>query len=331
MLVRWARFAVVLTLIVIMLGAWTRLRDAGLGCPDWPTCYGHLSVPTSPESLARAKVLYPELEVEPDKAWPETIHRYFATGIGMVIVLLAVLMFLRRREIGMPWRHGLALVLLVCVQGGFGALTVTEKLYPPVVTAHLLFGFLTLSLVFLLMLRLARAFPRTGDWRIADSSRWVTLAIIVLAIQIMLGGWTASNYAATVCTALPVCQDGWLSAWAPAEAFRLFHPDDRSFEYAPHLDVGAKVTIHVAHRFGAMLATLVLLALALRLWRQASHARYRRFAVVLVAALGVQLALGIINVTAQLPLSNAVAHNVWAAVLLQILIALAYALRRERS
>lgn len=328
---RWARFALVLTLMVIMLGAWTRLRDAGLGCPDWPTCYGHLTVPSSPEALAKARELYPQQEVVAHKAWPETIHRYFASSIGLVILILAVWMTLRRREPGMPWRHGIFLLLLVCVQGAFGAFTVTEKLYPPVVTGHLLIGFSTLTALFLLYLRLSGAFRRTGDWRVADLRRWVYAAIAVLVLQIMLGGWTASNYAAAVCTELPVCQPGWQQVWSPGEAFRLFRPEDRSYEFAPHLGAAAKITIHAAHRLGAMLVVLVLLTLAVRLYLQAQSLRYRRFALALVLALLVQVALGVINVTAQLPLANAVVHNVWAAVLLQILVALAFALRRERS
>jgi cytochrome c oxidase assembly protein subunit 15 len=123
--------ALLLTLTVILLGAWTRLRDAGLGCPDWPTCYGHLTVPSTPESLARASELFPGQQVVPAKAWPETIHRYFASSIGLVILLLAGWMFWRRREAEMPWRHGVFLLALVCLQGAFGALTVTEQLYPP--------------------------------------------------------------------------------------------------------------------------------------------------------------------------------------------------------
>ncbi len=328
---RWARFALVLTLMVIMLGAWTRLRDAGLGCPDWPTCYGHLSVPSTPEALARAHELYPHQEVVARKAWPETIHRYFASSIGLVILILAVWMILRRREPGMPWRHGLLLLALVCLQGAFGAFTVTEKLYPPVVTGHLLIGFSTLTALFLLYLRLSGAFRRTGDWRVADLQRWVHAAIAIVVLQIVLGGWTASNYAAAVCTELPVCQAGWQQAWAPGEAFRLFRPEDRSYEFAPHLGAAAKITIHASHRMGAMLVVFMLLVLAARLYLKAQSRRYRRFAVVLVLALLVQVGLGVVNVTAQLPLWNAVVHNVWAAILLQILVALAFAMRRERS
>lgn len=327
---RVIQFAVVLTLIVIILGAWTRLRDAGLGCPDWPTCYGHLIVPSSPESLARAEALYPGMVVEPSKAWPETIHRYFAASIGLVILLLAAFMWRRRRFAAMPWRHALALLVLVCVQGAFGALTVTEKLYPPVVTLHLLFGFTTLSGLFWLLLRVRQAFTPTGDRGVQRVRPWLALTGVALVCQIALGGWTASNYAATVCTELPICQSGWQQVWSPVEAFSLFHADDQSFEFAPHLAASEKITIHAAHRIGAMVVTAVFFVLIFMLMRHAQATRYRVFALALGAGLLVQVGLGIANVLAGLPLWNAVAHNVWAAILLQLLVALAYAIHREK-
>lgn len=329
-LYRATQFAVVLTLVVIILGAWTRLRDAGLGCPDWPMCYGHLTVPSSPESLARAEQLYPGHVVEPDKAWPETIHRYFAASIGLVILLLAAVTWRKRRLADMPWRHAGALLVLVCVQGAFGALTVTEKLYPPVVTLHLLFGFSTLTGLFWLLLRMRRAFAPTGDRYVVRLRPLLSLTIVALVVQILLGGWTASNYAATVCTELPICQSGWQQAWSPAEAFSLFHADDQSFEFAPHLGAAEKITIHATHRIGAMVVTgLCVLLIALLLLRTQAG-RYRVFAVILAVGLLVQIGLGVTNVVAGLPLWNAVAHNVWAALLLQVLVALAYAMHREK-
>lgn len=329
-LYRAIQYAVVLTLIVIILGAWTRLRDAGLGCPDWPTCYGHLIVPSSPESLARAEALYPGMVVEPSKAWPETIHRYFAASIGLVILVLTAYMWRRRADAAMPWRHALILLVLVSVQGTFGALTVTEKLYPPVVTLHLLFGFSTLTGLFWLLLRVARAFAPTGDRGVLRVKPWLALTFAALVGQIALGGWTASNYAATVCTDLPICQPGWQQVWSPAEAFSLFHDDDQSYEFAPHLGTSEKITIHAAHRIGAMVVTAIFIVLIVLLIRHSRTARYRVFAVALAVGLAVQIGLGVINVVAGLPLWNAVAHNAWAAIVLQLLVALAYAIHREK-
>ena len=329
-LVRITKYAILLTLTVIILGAWTRLRDAGLGCPDWPTCYGHLTVPSSPEALAKADALYPGQQVVPEKAWPETIHRYFASAIGLLILILATWMFYVRRSVELPWRHGLFLLVLVCTQGAFGALTVTEKLYPPVVTAHLLLGFSTLTVLFLLYLRLSKAFPRTGDDRIRQLRLVVYFAIAVVVLQITLGGWTASNYAATVCTELPICQSGWPALMQWRDAFSLTHVDDFNYEYAPHLGAASKVTIHVAHRLGAFVVVATVLLLVAQLLRHARSARYRIFAGAIAGALVVQVLLGLANVLFQLPLWNAVAHNVWAAVLLQILVALAFSIHQEK-
>jgi len=325
------KFALVLTLIVIMLGAWTRLKDAGLGCPDWPFCYGHITVPVSEQSLTRVQERFPDHVVEPEKAWPEMIHRYFASAIGFCILLVAAFMWRRRQESGMPWRHGLALLVLVSVQGAFGAWTVTMKLYPPVVTGHLLLGFATLTMLYLLYLRTANAFPATGQRRPTWLPKLLGLTIVALILQIALGGWTAANYAATVCTDLPICQAGWRDVWTPAEAFRLFRPDDANYEFAPHLDAAAKVTIHASHRMGAFVVTALMLLLIAALMMKTQHTRYRAFAGLLAFGLVVQVVLGVVNVVADLPLWNAVAHNVWAAVLLQMLVALAFALKQESS
>jgi cytochrome c oxidase assembly protein subunit 15 len=325
------KFALVLTLIVIMLGAWTRLKDAGLGCPDWPFCYGHITVPVSEQSLVRVQERFPDHVVEPEKAWPEMIHRYFASAIGFCILLVAAFMWRRRQEQGMPWRHGLALLVLVSVQGAFGAWTVTMKLYPPVVTGHLLLGFATLSMLFLLYLRTANAYPATGQRVPTWLPKLLAITIAALIAQIALGGWTAANYAATVCTELPICQAGWREVWTPAEAFRLFRPDDANYEFAPHLDAAAKVTIHATHRIGAFVVTAIMLLLIAALMTKTQHTRYRAFAGLLAFGLLVQIILGVVNVVADLPLWNAVAHNVWAAVLLQMLVALAFALKQESS
>lgn len=321
----------VLVFGVIMLGAWTRLSDAGLGCPDWPTCYGMLTVPTAAADVARADALFPQQPVEAPKAWPETIHRYFATSLGCTIVALAVLAWWGRREPGMPVRHAFLLLLLVCIQGAFGAWTVTMKLFPPVVTTHLLLGFTTFTLLVLLALRAAAAFAPLGDTASARLLPLVGLAIAVLAVQIFLGGWTASNYAAASCTELPVCQGGWSRQLDFADAFQPFGRQVATYQYAPQLGAAAKLTIHVMHRLGALCATVVLLTLVVLLWRGAGQVRYRRFAQLLLLVLTVQVSLGISNIVFQLPLPVAVAHNAVAALLLQVLVALAFSLYRERE
>lgn len=327
------RFAVIGLLVaatVVALGAWTRLRDAGLGCPDWPTCYGMLTVPTEAHDVAKANELFPAQPVVAHKAWPETIHRYFASTIGVLITLIAAFALYGRRESGMPIRHAVLLFLLVCVQGAFGAWTVTMKLFPPVVTGHLLFGFATFTTLFLLVLRMSPFLRGTGNSAAAGLLPVAVISLAALVLQIALGGWTASNYAATMCSGLPVCQDGWRGLLDFREAFAIHTYAGTSYEFAPHLGAAAKLTIHVAHRIWAMVTTAVLLLLALLLWMQAATPRYRRFALMLLIALMLQVALGVSNVVFHLPLAVAVAHNFVALLLLQVLVALTFSLWQER-
>lgn len=329
-LIIWlAVFGVLLTACVVALGAWTRLSDAGLGCPDWPTCYGMLTVPTQAHDVARANELYPGQPVEAHKAWPETIHRYFASTIGLVITLIAGLALYARRETGVPVKHAVFLFFLVCLQGAFGAWTVTMKLFPPVVTGHLLFGFATFTTLFLLALRVTDVFPATGNLRARSLLPLTVAALVIVALQIALGGWTASNYAATMCTTLPVCQDGWTQVLNFPDAFEFHTYAGTTYEFAPHLGPDAKITIHVTHRIGAMVATLAVGLLSFLLWQRLQAPRYRAFAGVLLLVLLLQLALGVSNIVFHLPLAVAVAHNFVALVLLEVLVALLFSLAQE--
>lgn len=332
-LTRLAVIGVLVTATVVALGAWTRLADAGLGCPDWPTCYGSITVPLSEQAIARANELYPEQPLVAAKAWPEMIHRHFAKAIGLLCIFMAgfALLARRRGESDVPAGHAVFLLLMVCLQGAFGAWTVTMKLFPPVVTAHLLFGFATFTTLFLLALRLSPFLRASGNAGVRALLPVTVLALVVLVAQIALGGWTASNYAATMCTGLPICQDGWVGILDWREAFAIHTYAGTTFEFAPHLDTAAKLTIHVAHRLGAIVATGVLLLLALLLWRRGGAGRYRRFAGVITLVLAVQVALGISNVVFHLPLSVAVAHNFVALLLLQVLAALIFSLVQERK
>lgn len=329
-LTRLAVIGVLITATVVALGAWTRLEDAGLGCPDWPTCYGSITVPLSEQAITRAHELYPDQPFVAEKAWPEMIHRHFAKTIGLICVLMAgIALWAARREQDIPVKHAVFLLFMVCLQGAFGAWTVTMKLFPPVVTGHLLFGFATFTTLFLLALRLSPFLRRSGNRAVASLLPLSVVALLVLVAQIALGGWTASNYAATVCTTLPVCQEGWMQVLDFPEAFALHTYAGTTYEFAPHLTPDAKITIHVAHRIGAMLTTGILLLLAVLLWVKAAGERYRQFAWVLGLVLLVQVTLGISNVVLHLPLAVAVAHNVVALLLLQVLVALIYSLWQE--
>lgn len=328
-LTRIAVIGVLLTGIVVALGAWTRLVDAGLGCPDWPGCYGSITVPLSERAIARASELYPEQPLVAAKAWPEMIHRHFAKAIGLLCVIMAVLALRARREPEMPLKHAVFLLALVCLQGAFGAWTVTMKLFPPVVTGHLLLGFTTFTTLFLLALRLSPFLRASGQAAMRGLMPLVLLSLVVVIMQIALGGWTASNYAATMCTALPVCEGGWTQVLDWQEAFTIHTYAGTTYEFAPHLDAAAKVTIHVAHRIGAWITLGVVGLLALLLWWRAGSERYRRFALMLGGVLLLQVLLGISNVVFHLPLAVAVAHNFVALLLVQVLVALVYSLRQE--
>ena len=313
--------ATLLALLVVLLGAYTRLTHAGLGCPDWPGCYGFLGVPMSEHGQALAEERFPEAPLEVAKGWIEMVHRYFAGLLGLLVLSLAVQALRRRVADGQPLRLPLALLGLVLLQAAFGMWTVTLKLWPQVVTAHLLGGFATLSLLFLLTLRLSGACPLLP----VISSRLRALAALALALvvgQIALGGWVSSNYAAVACVDLPTCHGEWLPAMDFANGFHLTQHIGPNY-LGGQLDSDARTAIHMSHRIGALLVTLVLLVLAWRLWA----ARQRRLAAVLLLALATQVSLGISNVLLHLPLTVAVAHNGGGAALLLVLVLINYRLR----
>ncbi|KHD25827.1 cytochrome B561 [Vibrio caribbeanicus] len=312
-LINLVRLSLALTFVVIMLGAYTRLADAGLGCPDWPGCYGHLTVPNEHHEIALAKTLYPSLTIEANKAWLEMIHRYFAGTLGLIIFLISF-RCIREKSlgIGLP----LTLSLVVVFQALLGMWTVTMKLMPIVVMGHLLGGFSLFCLLAILYWRLKdKSAPSAAALSVPKGAKGLAaLALVVVVLQIALGGWTSSNYAALMCTSLPICQGDWTSYLDFSTAFELIQPQHESYEFGT-LDYGARMTIHVTHRFGAILTTLVVIALAFQLLSAKSKVLVRT-AVWLVALLTLQLLLGISNVVFSLPLVVAVAHNLGAALLL---------------
>lgn len=317
---RFALFATVLTVLVVVLGAYTRLTHAGLGCPDWPGCYGFIGVPMSEHKQAIAEARFPDAPVEVAKGWYEMIHRYFAGALGLVILGLAVHALRHRRLAAQPVKLPLAVLALVTLQAAFGMWTVTLKLWPQVVTAHLLGGFATLSLLFLLTLRLSGRFPPLD---VTPRLRALAAAALVLVIgQIALGGWVSSNYAAVACVDLPTCHGEWWPAMDFANGFHLTQHIGPNY-LGGQLDSDARTAIHMSHRIGAVLVTLVLLALA---WQLKQHAQ-PRLAALLVVALLVQISLGISNVVFHLPLLVAVAHNLGGAALLLTLVLINYRLR----
>ncbi|GAB3371395.1 COX15/CtaA family protein [Azotobacter armeniacus] len=319
---RLALFATLLAFAVVLLGAYTRLTHAGLGCPDWPGCYGFLSVPSSEAQLAHAERHFPDAPVEPQKGWNEMIHRYFAGSLGLAILALALQAVRRRADPGQPRGLPLTLLGVVIAQALFGMWTVTLKLWPQVVVAHLLGGMTTLALLFLLGLRLSSAVPALPSP--APALRALAGGALALSVgQIALGGWVSSNYAAVACLDLPTCHGQW---WPEemdfANAFHLTQAIGPSY-LGGMLDGPARTAIHLSHRLGALAVALVLSTLAWQLWRHGLG----RLAALLLAALALQVGLGIGNVLWRLPLPLAVAHNGGAALLLLALVLVNYRLR----
>jgi len=311
----------VLTFALIVLGAYVRLSNAGLGCPDWPGCYGHIGVPDADHEVAAAEAAYPDRPVQAPKAWKEMVHRYLAGIVGLLIGALAVLAW-RDRSGRLPRGLATATVCVVLMQIVFGALTVTLKVKPIIVTTHLLLGLTTLSLVFWMWLgtRAPSDQPQTAPLRAALLKPLSIAALVLLCGQIFLGGWTSTNYAALACPDFPACHGSFAPKGELGVAFKLWHGLGIDYE-GGILDVAARATIHLVHRYGALVLSLVLIGIAAYLL-SLKRAPYRRLALALLGALALQVLIGIGLIHLQLPLWLADAHNAGAALLLLAVLAL---------
>lgn len=361
---------VIITLGLIMLGAGVRLTDAGLGCPDWPGCYGQLTPVHAQAEIAQAVAAQggEHGPVSMGKAWREMIHRYIAMGLGLLIIGLAVLGWKWRRDLpGTPWL-ATVLVGVVILQGLFGKWTVTLLLKPAIVTGHLLGGMLTLALLVWLWRRVAEYSPggigqtplaarrpisvavqaSQSDALVRPTGKEagqilepptaglkqhvpvnrgfgrlqlaLTVGLVALVMQISLGGWTSTNYAALACTDFPLCQGKWVPDADFTHAFHLIRPLGQTPDGDP-ISFQALTAIHFSHRIGALVTTGALLWLIMLAWPRPG---LRALAGGLTIALIVQILLGISNVVYSLPLSLAVAHNGGAAVLLMVLVMLKF-------
>lgn len=318
---RVATAATVLALIVIVVGAYVRLTDAGLGCPDWPGCYGRIAAPDAPHEVAAAEEAYPHAPVDSGKAWREMVHRYLAGTLGLLILALAVIAWLNRDDPEQQKVLPFVLVAIVVFQAALGMWTVTLLLRPAIVTLHLLMGMTTLALLGWMALRhFSPGAVFATDPPSLDLRPWAAAGLIVLAAQIALGGWTSTNYAALACPDFPTCQARWLPELDLAGAFHVLGAPGTNYE-GGQLTQTQAVTVHFAHRVGA-LVTLVYLAFVGLLAITRGGSVIRKGGIVLLAALAIQISLGIANVVLGLPLSIAVAHNGGAALLLLSLVAL---------
>lgn len=312
--------ALALTAVVIVFGAYVRLADAGLGCPDWPGCYGKVTPHHAADEILRTHAADPQGPVSMAKAWKEMLHRYLAATLGLLILAIAALVWRLPRSVRVSRPVATSLVGVVIFQGLLGKWTVTLLLKPAIVTAHLIGGLTTLALLAWLALRArggtAVAVPRGLVW-LARS------AFVLLAAQIVLGGWTSTNYAALACADFPTCQGSLWPVADYANAFHVVRELGMTAEGEP-LTLAALTAIHWAHRLGAVLATVALLALA---WRLAHRHDTQAAGVVLFAALSLQVGLGIANVLLSLPLPLAVAHNAGAAALVAVMVWITCSLR----
>ena len=315
---RLVRFSTVLALTVVVLGAYVRLSDAGLGCPDWPGCYGEL-IPTTIDNEA-ANQEFPERPVEAGKAWREMVHRYIAATLGFAIMLIAWIAWRSRHTINQPVKIPLITLAVVIFQGLLGMWTVTLLLKPVIVMGHLLGGLTTTGLLFWLLLEDQR--NPVGGSAVVRRFPWPAgLAFIVLCCQIALGGWTSSNYAALACPDLPTCLGQWWPEQANfGEGFVMWRGLGINYEFGI-LEAPARVAIHFVHRLGAITASVVLLLVTFHYWRRAQRSPQLTTACYLVwAALVAQVCLGLATVYWGLPLAVATAHNGVAALLLLTMI-----------
>lgn len=365
----------IFAIFVIVLGAFTRLVDAGLGCPDWPGCYGHMLWPTSSEDVVMANQAFPDAPVEHDKTWPEMVHRYLAKGLGFLTIALFMTAVRQRKQpqpvklvsclllvnvaltiatavfgvwmepyaVGsvavtmltlaylgfkqgtstIPFKLPAFLLAFIILQGLFGMWTVTLKLWPQVVTSHLLGGFTTFSLLCLLTVRLANR-----PWQLSASvvekirqcRKWCVLGLLIVAVQVALGGWTTSNYAAVACPDLPTCQNQWLPPMDFAQGFNILQHIGPNY-LGGTMDNDARVAIHFVHRIGAIVTTAYLLILAALLIRIGAR-QATAMAITMTLVLCLQVLLGLGNIVFQFPVNVAVAHNLGGALLLVTLVLL---------
>ncbi len=313
-----------LTFDLIVIGAFTRLSDSGLGCPDWPGCYGQVSPLGAKADIHAAQAAAPAGPVTWSKAWIEMIHRYLAMTVGVLILAMTAATWWGRKQLKLsPWWPTLTLVW-VLMQGLFGALTVTLKLYPAVVTLHLLGGLILLALLAAQHAAL-RAQPRTLAFPL---HRLAWVVAVLLFLQVALGGWVSSNYAVLSCTGFPQCNGQWWPQMDFGNGFTLLRGLGESNSDGPRT-LAALVAVHMAHRLVALVLSVALLLLAAALWRRrVDSPTWGRFGAALALLWLAQVASGLSNVVLGWPLVAALAHSAGAAGLVLVMTLL---LARGRS
>lgn len=310
--------AAILALCVVVLGAYVRLSDAGLGCPDWPGCYGTLTVPQSEAAIHKAQATFPHSTVETGKAWKEMAHRYLAGTLGLAVLVLFVLGWRSKNTIKVSPLLPTALLMIIAFQAALGMWTVTMLLKPAIVSAHLIGGMTTLALLVWIADRHWGNFSQTTSVPSTLVPSTLTLlvrgALVVLFAQIFLGGWTSTNYAALACTDFPTCHGVWMPDMDFRDAFHLVRELGQSAN-GGNLALPALTAIQWIHRIGALVTFVYLGTLAILLLRLPA---FKKIAWLLLCVLITQICIGIGNLIMHLPLVLAVAHNLGAALLVSI-------------
>jgi heme a synthase len=312
---RLALLGAAMALCLVVLGAYVRLSDAGLGCPDWPGCYGALTVPESQAAISHAQTIYPDSTVETSKAWKEMIHRYVAGALGLVVLVLFVLGWKYKKQIKIsPWLTTI-LLAIITFQAMLGMWTVTMLLKPVIVSAHLLGGMTTLGILVWVAHRQWGHYSATFIQ--TNHTRWlIRFSLVILLMQIFLGGWTSTNYAALACMDFPTCHGAWIPNMDFKDAFHLVRNLGQSAD-GGNLTLASLTAIQWAHRIGAIITLIYLGFLAAY---SLKYAELKMFSIALMIVLCTQICLGIANLLLHLPLVLAVAHNLGAAMLVVILV-----------
>lgn len=317
-----------LTFDLVLFGAFTRLTDSGLGCPDWPGCYGSASPVGARAQIAEAQAAMPTGPVTHGKAWIEMIHRYLATTVGVLIIAMTIMAWRRARRQGRaggaegasgalsPWWPTLAL-FWVCLQGAFGAWTVTMKLFPAIVTLHLLGGTGLLALLCVPAVGLGRAARQERAVAVSPGLRaWLWLSLVLLVAQVALGGWVSTNYAVLACSSFPTCQGSWWPAMDFSEALQIWRPLG-VLQDGSNITLAGLTAIHYLHRLAAYGVVAALAGLWWRLGKVPALASQRR---VLGGFLVLQVLTGLSNVVLDWPLVAAVLHTGGAAALVTVIV-----------
>jgi len=314
---RLVNVAIVVVICVVLLGAWTRINNAGLSCPDWPGCYGQLIVTNEMGRLSEVQEVFPSVPIEIDKVWLEMGHRYLAGSLGMLILGLAIIAYRVRSVPGYPQFLSYCALVLVVVQAAFGMWTVTLKLLPQIVTLHLLGGVLTLTTLVLLRLRLKRVLNGVSSSN-TSIRKWLLGAVLIVLMQIVLGGWTSANYAGYGCNDWLVCSQSNELEPNYAEGFNLVVKIGPNYEGGV-LPVEARAAIQIIHRVGAVVVFVYCMILVLVLWRLS---RLRKALLSVIGILICQLALGSLIAVFSVPTTLAMLHHLFAILLLLSLLGL---------